>query len=138
MLPSTKVSAAGLVAAVALGVGLGGSVGAGVAAGFAVGVSVALASALLQKRLAASKPQYLVHVLGGGFLVKIFALFALTLCVRFVAPLGEALEWRAFVLSFAAAVLALLPCTAWELLALSKSSTSGRAPGVAYQQGSSS
>lgn len=161
MLPSTKVTLAGCAAAVALAYvidgpadGLHGSTGAprvlgalgigalgmGIVTGFLAGAGVALSSAVLQKRIAARRPALLVHVLGGGFLIKIFALLALTLCVRFIAPLGAGIEWRAFMLAFAAAVLGLLPCTAWELLRLTQDRAPTRAmpTGVAYQQGTPS
>ncbi|MCK6446363.1 MAG: hypothetical protein L6Q99_08225 [Planctomycetes bacterium] len=142
MLPSTKVTLVGCAAAAGLGAWLGGSydaaVGRGVIGGFVAGAAVALASGLVQKRITRQKPALLVHVLGGGFVVKIFALLALTLAVRFLAPLAESFEWRAFVLAFAAAVLVLLPCTAWELLRLTQSSAPTRNSAVAYQQGTPS
>lgn len=140
MLPSTKVALAGSAAALGIGAWLGDAPGLGVVGGFAAGAGVALASGLAQRRMAVAKPAWVVHVLGGGFLLKIFALLALTLCVRLVPPLAQGIEWRAFMLSFAAAVLALLPCTAWELLRATRAGVSARARGdsVAYQQGSPS
>lgn len=118
MTVSTKITLIGLAAAIALALGLGGRDGAGVFAGFTAGSSLALALALAQRRISHARPELVLHLIGASFVVKIFVLLALTLLVRFVEPVAASLEWRAFLFSFAVAVLALLPVTTIEFVRL--------------------
>ncbi|MCE9594757.1 MAG: hypothetical protein K8S98_11240 [Planctomycetes bacterium] len=133
---STQVTLVGCVAAVALGLFVGGPVGVGIVAGFAAGAGVALGLGGIQKRIVVAKPIYVVHVVAGGFLAKICALLAAAAAVRFIAPLADAVEWRAFTVAFAAAVLVLLPCTTFELMRLVQArALTNRANQVAFQRG---
>jgi hypothetical protein len=136
---STQVTLVGCVAAVALAFVLGGPVGVGVVAGFAAGAGIALGLGGIQKRIVLAKPVYVVHVLAGGFLAKICALLAATAAVRFAAPIADAVEWRAFTVAFATAVLMLLPCTTFELMRLVQAkAVTNRANQVAFQRGTPS
>lgn len=143
MTVSSKVTLIGLAAALALAFAIGGRTGAGVFAGFTAGAAVALSSSLAQRRLAAARPELVLHLIGAGFVAKIFLLLGLTLCVRFVEPIAASLEWRAFVLAFAGATFALMPVTTSELLRLvapsaSQSATRPSSNRSAIQQGTPS
>lgn len=137
---STKITLIGLAAAIALAISLGGREGAGVFAGFTAGASLALASALSQRRIAHARPELVLHLIGAAFVAKIFVLLGLTLLVRFVEPIAASLESHAFVLAFAAAVLALLPVTTIEFVRLvggerERQSANAGNPGPALRQG---
>lgn len=107
--PTTLILAAG---AAGLAWTLPGTAGVGVLAGFLAGASVAGAVLFVQKRIARSKPAYVIHAVLGGFLVKAAVLMATTLAVRFVPALEECCDPRAYLFAFAAtAVAILLPST---------------------------
>lgn len=133
---STQVTLVGCVAAVALAFVVGGSAGVGVVAGFAAGAGIALGLGGIQKNLVSSRPAYVVHVLAGGFLCKICALFAAAAAVRFVVPISDTVDWRAFTVAFAAAVMLLLPCTTFELVRLVQAgAVTRRASQLAFHRG---
>jgi hypothetical protein len=100
--------------AIAAGVGwyVGGPVGMGVLAGFLAGATIAGLSLAMQRWVAREKPQFLLQAVLGGFLIKAFAMLALTLIVHYVPALSAACNAVSFLAAFAVAVIAiLLPAT---------------------------
>ena len=106
------------LAALALGLGwfLGGTSGAGVFSGFAAAATVAGVALLLQRRIAAARPAYLLPAVLGGLLLKACALLGLTALVRLCAPLAALADWFAFALSFGATTLVILVPATLETL----------------------
>jgi hypothetical protein len=138
MSPTSRITLLGC--AVALGVAwcLEGTAALGTLAGFAAGASTALAVARLQVRWASQRPAWIVHLILAGFLAKLLALLAATLLVRFVSAIGERLDWRAFLVSFAGAVLLILPASILELLRaarITQPATPGRTVGPSLRPG---
>jgi len=99
---------AGLALAAGIGWSLGGSQGTGVLAGYCAGASVAGLCLLLQRKAARHRPQLLLQAVLAGFLIKAFALLALTLIVRFYAPVAGVCDALSFLLSFAVTAIAIL------------------------------
>ena len=100
--------------ALAAGAGwyVGGPVGVGIVAGFLAGASIAGLSLALQRWVAREKPQFLLQAVLGGFMVKAFAMLALTLIVHYVPALSAVCSSVSFLVAFAIAVIAiLLPAT---------------------------
>lgn len=103
---------AGLALAAGIGWSLGGSRGTGVWTGYCAGASIAGAALLLQRWTAQHRPQFLLQAVLAGFLIKAFALLALTLLVRFCAPIAAVCDALSFLLACAAtAILILVPAT---------------------------
>jgi hypothetical protein len=91
---------------------LGGREGTGVLAGFLAGASIAGLSLALQRRIAAQKPQFLMHAVFAGFLLKAFAMLGATLIVAYVPAIARVCDALMFLIAFAsAALLILLPAT---------------------------
>lgn len=99
---------AGLVLATGIGWSLGGSLGTGVLAGFCAGASTAGLCLLLQRKAALQRPQLLLQAVLAGFLIKAFALLALTLLVRYCGPIAEVCDALSFLVAFAATAIAIL------------------------------
>jgi hypothetical protein len=69
-------------------------------------------SLAMQRWVAREKPQFLLQAVLGGFLIKAFAMLALTLIVHYVPALSAACNAVSFLAAFAVAVIAiLLPAT---------------------------
>jgi len=97
---------------VALAWWLSGREGAGVLGGFLCGAAIAGATLGLQRKIALERPRFLVHAVFAGFLIKAFALLALTLLVALVPAISANVHPVAFLVAFAGtALLILLPAT---------------------------
>jgi len=91
---------------------LGGRVGVGLMSGFLAGASIAGLSLALQRRIARERPRFVLHAAFAGFLLKAFALLAMTLVVALVPSIAAVCDAVAFLITFASAALAiLLPAT---------------------------
>lgn len=116
--------AAGLSLVAALAWRLGGTVGTGALLGYLLGAGLSGLGVAWQahwlQRNAARAGQAQIEAIGAKFLaVAVFAL-----AFRYVEPLAQSVDWQAFLLAFAAAVLLVLPLSTWDL---SKLIASGRA-----------
>ncbi|MBL8857295.1 MAG: hypothetical protein JNL28_02160 [Planctomycetes bacterium] len=94
----------------------GGALGTGVAAGFLAGATVAGLVLLVQRRVAATRPAYVVHAVLGGFLAKAMAMLVLTLTVRYVPALEAVCDPRTFLVAFAAAAIGILGPATFDTL----------------------
>jgi hypothetical protein len=104
---------------------LGGREGTGVISGFLAGAAISGLSLELQRRVARERPQFLVHAVFAGFLLKACAVLGLTLTVALVPPLAAICDPVAFLVAFAAAALAILTPATLDTLRLV---TPARAP----------
>lgn len=87
---------------------LGGTPGAGVLAGFLLGATVGQALAGWHRKVARTRPDFLLAALVGGFGIKLVLLVGLTAVFRFVPYAAERIDWRGFALSFAVVAITLL------------------------------
>jgi hypothetical protein len=99
----------GLAAAGALAWSLGGALGAGVLAGYAAGAGITGLGVLAERRVLETRPELGLQVALLAFLSKLVLLVSAAVGLRFVAPLAARMDWRAFLVAFAAAVVVLLP-----------------------------
>lgn len=100
---------AALVVALACAARFGGALGGGVLAGYLLGAGLAGLSVLYQMHLLATRPERAMAASVGGFLVLVLALVFGGLSFRYLAPVAEHADWRAFLVSFAAAGVLVLP-----------------------------
>lgn len=87
---------------------VGGPLGLGVLAGFLAGASAAGVVLHVQRRVALTRPAYVLHAVMGGFLFKAAAMLVLTLIVRYVPAIEAQCDPRSFLLAFAAATIGIL------------------------------
>jgi hypothetical protein len=112
MTHTTTGTIAGLALAAALAWFLGGSLGRGVMAGFLCGATVTGVCLAWQRHVLAFQPERLVLTAVSGFLLKLAAVLAGALALRFIDSDAEVADWRSFLVAFAAsAVLVLIPGT---------------------------
>ena len=111
---TTTATLIGLGASLFVAWRLGGALGAGASAGFVVGAAVTGWGIVRQRRVIASRPGRALQALVEGFLAKLAVIVLATLALVLVPPLGAALDWRAFLVAFAAAVLIVLLPGTWE------------------------
>ena len=83
--------------------------GAGLLAGVLAGGGLALGGVRLQRAVLERRPERSLHAFALTFLAKLLVLVGGGLLLRFSAPLAERMDWRAFLLAYAAAVALLLP-----------------------------
>jgi hypothetical protein len=110
------VLALGLVALVFLWLRLEARLAGGASLGYLLGATLALGSALRLGRIVARAPDRALGTQVKLFLVKLAVLLAAVLALRFLAPLGERVDWRAFVIGMAAALALLAPLAALDVL----------------------
>jgi hypothetical protein len=102
----------GLAAALPVAWQLGGTAGNGALVGWAAGAGTTFALLAWQARLRERAPQRMLQAFAASMLLKLCVLLACALAVRFVEPLAARVDWRAFLVAFAAsAVLVLVPGT---------------------------
>jgi MFS family permease len=91
---------------------IGGSLGTGVLAGFLAGASVTGLCLAWQRHVLTRHPEKLVQVAVASFLVKLGAVLAGALALRFIDSQAVIADWRSFLVAFAvSAVLVLIPGT---------------------------
>lgn len=96
-----------LASAVAVGIGVGGARGTGIVLGAVAGGGLTMLALLWQRHVLHYRPERVFAATLQGFLVKLFALALLAACLRYVPQLNERADWRAFLVAYAMAVLAL-------------------------------
>jgi len=104
---------AALALALVLAARLGGALGGGVLAGFAAGAGLSGLGFLHQRHVLATRPERALHAAVVGFLAKLAVLLLGALAFRFVEPAGARVDWRSFVVAYAAAVAFVLPLATW-------------------------
>lgn len=101
---------AGLPVAALVAWRLGGAVGGGALFGAVAALCISLAGALWSERAQRRQSKLALEAFVLTFLGKLVALTAGALLLRFVPELGSRLDWSAYLLGFAAAVV-------WSMLA---------------------
>ena len=119
----------GLAVAAALAWRLEGPVAAGVLLGYLLGAALSGLGVAWQCHWLQRQPARLLRAQLEAFLVKLAALTVFALAFRFVGVLAERVDWRAFVVAFAAAVALLLPLGTWETARRLGRRAHGRADG---------
>ena len=87
---------------------LGGPEGVGVAVGATAGAGISLIGHQWQQHALRTRPEKAMGAMVLGFLVKLAVVLLGALAFRFVEPAAATCDWRAFVLAFAAGVLAVM------------------------------
>lgn len=118
MTASIKITLLGAACAFALAAYLGGATGVALSTGFVLGCAAALAIGAGQRALARGRPGLVIHVVGAGFVAKVFLLLGVILAVRYVDVARETFDGRTFALAFAGAVLLLVPAATIDLVKL--------------------
>jgi hypothetical protein len=115
----------GAALAALVGWRLGGSAGAGIALGYLYGATLCALGLAWQIHWLRRRPARALRALAESMLVKLFALLGAALAIRYLAPVAERVDWRSFLIAFAAAVaLVLVPGS----LDLSRNAKSAKAP----------
>lgn len=127
MTASIKITLLGTACAFALGAFLGGASGVALSTGFVLGSAAALAIGAGQRALARGRPELVLHLVGAGFVAKVFVLLAVILAVRFAGITTGSFDGRTFALAFAGAVLLLVPAATIDLVKLCMPVTSAPA-----------
>lgn len=107
---------AAFVVALVCAARLGGALGSGVLAGYLLGAGLSGLGFLHQRHTLATRPERALSAAVLGFLVKLGALLFGALALRFLEPAGARVDWRSFVVAFAASVALVLPLAAWTAL----------------------
>jgi hypothetical protein len=92
---------AALVVALAFAARLGGALGGGVIAGYLLGAGLAGLSVLYTVHLVSTRPERALAGQVLGFLVLVVALLIGVLSFRYIGPVAERADWRAFAITFA-------------------------------------
>lgn len=95
---------------------LGGTLGTGVLAGFALGAGFSGLGMLYQKHVLATRPERALVAFSISFLAKLFVLLVGALAFRYVEAAAVRVDWRSFLVAFAAAVAVVLPLGSLDLL----------------------
>lgn len=122
MLRLSLATLLGLCLAAAVAWRLGGTLGGGVMAGFSLGAGLSGIGALYQRHVLRTKPEAALMATGVSFLAKLGALLFGALAFRYIEAAAARADWKAFLVSFAAAVVIVLPLGVLD-------ATAGRARG---------
>lgn len=95
---------AGLAVAGVVAWTLSGQSGTGVALGYLLGATLVAFGTAWQGHWLRVRPERALSAQLEAFLAKVAALMAAALAFRFLAPLAEVCDWKAFVVAYAAAV----------------------------------
>jgi len=96
-----------LGSAVSIGVWQGGARGGGIVFGTAAGAGLTLLALLWQRHVLQHRPERVFAATLQGFLVKLFVMAMIAISLRHLPMLSARADWRAFLVSFVIAVLAL-------------------------------
>jgi hypothetical protein len=95
----------GLALAAAIAWRLGGASGTGILAGYLSGASLSALGSMWQNQLLRTNPAKVLAATVSVFLVKLALLSAAAVLFRYVEPLARQVNWRAFLVAFAAGVV---------------------------------
>lgn len=121
----------GLLVAALVAWRLGGALGAGVLAGFLLGGGIGGLGVLWERHVLTTRPERAMHAVALSFLVKLLALGMGALAFRYLDGPAARVDWRSFLVAFAAAVALVVPVGAADAaraLAMRPRSRSGASP----------
>ena len=87
---------------------LGGAEGVGVGVGVAMGAGISMLGHEWQQHALRTRPEAAMRAMLVGFLFKLAVVLSGALAFRYLEPVAARVDWRAFVLAFAAGVLAVM------------------------------
>ncbi len=102
-------SLAALAVALAVAWRLGGTLGAGVVAGFLLGAGMSGLGVLYERHLLLTRPERALTAFVVAFLAKLAVLVLGAVAFRFIEAAAMRVDWRSFLIAFAAAVAVVLP-----------------------------
>ncbi len=102
-------SLAALAVALAVAWRLGGTLGAGVVAGFLLGAGMSGLGVLYERHLLRTRPERALTAFVVAFLAKLAVLILGGVAFRFIEAAAMRVDWRSFLIAFAAAVAVVLP-----------------------------
>lgn len=105
MLPGTLCT---LALAAVVSWRLGGTEGIGVAVGTLMGAGISMLGHQWQQHALGTRPERAMSAMVVGFLFKLAIVTIGALAFRFIEPAAAVCDWRSFLLSFAAGVLAVM------------------------------
>jgi len=116
----TLVTLAGLVLATAIGWSLGGRMGTGVVGGYLLGALIAALGVAWQNHLLRTNPKKVFAASVGVFLLKLAVLLMAAIAFRYIEAAAAQVDWRAFLVAFAGAVLLVLAIGSLDTLRVLK------------------
>jgi len=119
----------GLAAALLVSAKLGGALGGGVLAGYLLGSGLGGLGILWQRHVLLTRPEKAMQAVVLSFGAKLAALGLGAVAFRFVEAAAARADWRAFLISFAAAIALVVPLGALDAArALSARSAPPKSP----------
>ena len=109
MIRTSIATTLGLAAAVLVAWQLGGALGGGVLMGFAMGAGMSVIGVLYQRHALLHRPDTVLAATGVSFLAKFVVLFCGALAFRSIDEAAAWVNWRSFLVAYAAAVAVILP-----------------------------
>ncbi len=118
---STPGAIVGLAAASVVAWQLGGALGMGVLMGFFGGASIAMLGAMWIRHALRFNPKRAMRCQLEAFMAKMTVLFMGAIAFRFIESAAARVDWRAFLVSYIAAVLVLMVLGTVDTMRLVKS-----------------
>ncbi len=106
----------GLALAAAIAWRVGGASGTGVLAGYLTGASLSALGSMWQNQLLRTNPAKVLAATVCVFLVKLALLCVAAVLFRYVEPLARQVDWRAFLVAFAAGVVIVIAAGSLDTL----------------------
>lgn len=111
----TAASLVGLAVAGFVAWRLGGALGGGVLAGFLLGASLSGLGCLHQRHVLRTRPEHVMQAVAATFALKLVVLVLGGLAFRYLEPAAARVDWRGFLVAYAAAVALVLPFGALDV-----------------------
>jgi|SoiMethySBSTD1v2_1073268.scaffolds.fasta_scaffold1087689_2 hypothetical protein len=111
---------AGLAVAAGIAWRLGGAVGTGVLGGYLMGASLSALGVAWQHHLLRTRPERVFSATVGVFVLKLAVLLCAALAFRYVEPAARQVDWRSFLVAFAAGVLLVIALGSMDTLRILK------------------
>jgi len=118
MIRLSIASLAGFAAAVVAAWRLGGTLGVGVLAGFLLGAGFSGLTVLFERHVLLTNPSRALQAFVVCFLAKLAVLLSGALAFRFLEAAAARVDWRSFLVAFAAAVAVVLPIGLLDVLSI--------------------
>lgn len=116
MLRTSLITALCVAAAAAVAWRLGGRAGAGALAGFVLGAGASGLGVLWARHALVHRPERALQALLAAFVAKLGLLLGGALAFRYVEAAGARVDWKGYVVAFAAAAAIVLPLGAWDAI----------------------
>jgi hypothetical protein len=108
------------IASAVMAARLGGALGAGALVGALTGVGITGLCLLYQRETMRSRPEAAIQAFGISMLIKLAVILCGSLVFRYVEPAAARVDYRSFMVAFAAAVVIVLPLGTLDALRVLK------------------